>query len=88
MPVPGGTTRKLSKAFLAPAQELVALAVALIFDVDVLLKRLGRAELVDHHGVVDDEVDGDERVDLLRIAAELGPSRRAWRRDRRRRGRR
>ena len=32
MPVPGGTTRKLSKAPLAPAQERVALAVALIFD--------------------------------------------------------
>jgi hypothetical protein len=29
MPVAGGTTRKLANACLAPAQELVALAVAL-----------------------------------------------------------
>ena len=35
------------------------------------LERLGRAELVDHHAVVDDEVDRDQRIDLLRVAAEL-----------------
>ena len=55
----------------APFQELVALDVALIFERDILLERLGRAELVDHDAVIDDEVDRDERVDLLRIAAEL-----------------
>jgi hypothetical protein len=70
MPVPGGTTRKLSKA-LAPAQELVALAVALELELDVLLERVRRAEEVDHHRVVDDEIDRHQRVDLLRVAAEL-----------------
>ena len=55
----------------APFQELVALAVALIFELDVLLERLRGAELVDHHPVIDDEMDRDQRVDLLRIAAEL-----------------
>ena len=57
MPVPGGTTRKLSKRLLAPAQELVALAVALVFELDVLLEGAGAAEVVDHHRVVDDEID-------------------------------
>jgi hypothetical protein len=54
----------------APLQELVALAVPLILELDVILERLRRAELVDHHRVIDDEVDGNLRVDLLRIAAE------------------
>ena len=55
---------------LAPLEEDVALAVALVLVLDVALERGGRAELVDDHRVVDDEVDGDERVDLLRVAAE------------------
>ena len=38
MPVPGGTTRKLSKAPLAPAQERVALAVPLVFDLDIVVE--------------------------------------------------
>jgi hypothetical protein len=37
----------------------------------LFVARLRRAEFVDHHRVIDDEVDGDERVDLLRVAAEL-----------------
>jgi hypothetical protein len=53
-----------------PAEELVALHVARIFDVDIVLERLGVAELVDHHAMIDDEVDGDERIDLLRVATE------------------
>ena len=55
----------------APLEELVALAVALIFELDVLPERLRSAELVDHHAVVDDEVHRDQRIDLLRVAAEL-----------------
>ena len=55
----------------APLEEFVALAVAGIFELDVAVERLGSAELVDHHAVVDDEVDRDQRIDLLRVAAEL-----------------
>ena len=54
----------------APLEEFVALAVALIFEFDVLAERLRVAELVDHHAMVDDEVDRDQRIDLLRVAAE------------------
>ena len=53
-----------------PAQERVALAVALIFLVDIDLEGLVRAERVDHHRMVDDEIDRSERIDLLRVAAE------------------
>jgi predicted ABC-class ATPase len=56
----------------APLQEVVTLHVAVIFDLDVLFERLGRAEFVHHHRVVDDEVDGNQRVDLAGVAAQLG----------------
>ena len=57
---------------LAPAQEGIALAVALHFDVDVLFKRTGAGKLVDHHRVVDHQVHRRQRIDPLRIAAGLG----------------
>jgi hypothetical protein len=47
MPVPGGTTRKPAKAVLRPAQELVALAVALVLALDVEGEGVGGAEAVD-----------------------------------------
>src|SRR3954452_4853993 len=56
---------------LAPLQELVALAVALIFQLDVPPQGLRSPEFVDDHRVVADEIDRHERVDLARIAAEL-----------------
>ena len=56
---------------LAPAQELVALAVALVLDLDVALERLRSAEDVGDDGVVDDHLGGSERVDPRGVAAEL-----------------
>ncbi len=56
---------------LAPAQEGVALAVALVVAVGVDVEGAGVAEGVDLDGVVDHEVDRHERVDLRRIGAEL-----------------
>ena len=56
----------------APAQERVALAVPLIFPVDIDLEGLVRAEGIDHHRMVDDEIDRRQRIDLVRIAAEPG----------------
>ena len=71
MPVPGGTTRKPAERVLAPAQELEALAVALELKLHVAGEGVGRAEDVGHHRVVDDQLGGDERVDLLGVAAEV-----------------
>ena len=56
---------------LAPFQEVIALAVALVFVLDVVGQGFRRAELIDDDRVVDDEIDGHERIDLRRIAAEL-----------------
>ena len=72
MPVPGGTTRKFSKRALAPFQEIVALAVARVFERDVIGQSFRRAEFIDDDRVIDDEIDRHQRIDLRRIAAELG----------------
>ena len=57
------------EAPLAPFQERVALHVAFIFAVHVRLEGRGVAEFVDHDRVVDHQVDRDQRVDLLGVAA-------------------
>ena len=72
MPVPGGTTLKSRERLLAPAQEGVALAVALELELDVTREGRARSECVDLHRVVDHELGRDQRVDLRRVAAEVG----------------
>ena len=55
--------------FLAPLEELVALAVALVLDGGVEAQRVGRGEAVDLHGVIDDKLGGLQRIDALWVAA-------------------
>ena len=55
---------------LGPAQELVALAVPLVFARDVEGERVRRPKPVDLDGVVDHEVSRHERVDPARVAPE------------------
>src|SRR3546814_12416256 len=57
----GGHDLEIVERLRAPFEELVALHVALIFERDVILERLGGAEFVDHHRVIDDEMDGHLR---------------------------
>ena len=66
----GRDHREVVEGRLAPLQEGVALAVALVFQRDVVGQRLRGAELVDDHRMVDDEIHRHQRVDLLRVAAE------------------
>jgi hypothetical protein len=54
---------------LRPPKEGVPLAVPPILELDVALVRLGRAEEVDLHGVVDHEVDRDRGLDRHRVGA-------------------
>ena len=61
---------EIGEGLLAPFQEAVALLVLLVFALDVLAERLARAEIIDHHRMVDDEIDRHQRIDLVRIAAE------------------
>ena len=55
----------------APLHELVALDVAFELQLHVQVERLLRAEVVDHHRVVDDQVDRHQRLDRLRVLAHL-----------------
>ena len=55
---------------LAPAEERVALVVALELELAFCPNACDVRELVDLHRVVDDEVGGRERVDLLGVAAQ------------------
>ena len=57
---------------LAPLQELVALAVAVVLQRAVEAERVLAAEVVGDDGVVDDQLGRRERVDPLRVAAEVG----------------
>ncbi|CAH0326884.1 hypothetical protein SRABI106_04814 [Rahnella aquatilis] len=58
------------KGFLPPAQELIALVVALHFETNVLTKRLIITEFIHCDGVVDDQINRRQRVYLFDIPAE------------------
>ena len=60
----GRDDREVVERLLAPAQERVALLVALELELGVDAERVARAELVDLHRVVDDQLDRLQRVDL------------------------
>jgi hypothetical protein len=66
----GGHRAEVAEGLLRPAQEHVALPVALVLALDVLREGLTGAEAVDLHGVVDHQVGRDQRVDQRRVAAE------------------
>ncbi len=67
----GGHDAEVVEGGRAPAQEVVALDIAFVFAVDILAGAVGVAEIVDHDRVVDDKIDGVQRVDLRRIGAQL-----------------
>ena len=71
-PGPGRHDAQVAECGLGPAQQLVALAVAVVLAFHVEGEGAGRPELVDLDGVVDDEVGRDQRVDQARVAAEVG----------------
>ena len=59
---------EVAERLLTPAQEEVALAVALVLEAHILREGPVRAVRVHLHGVVDHEVDRLQRVDPLRIS--------------------
>ena len=62
---------EISKCLCAPAEEGVALDIALEFEFGVQAEGVGAAETVHLDGVIDDEFRGEERIDALGIAAHL-----------------
>ncbi len=61
---------EILEGLLAPFEEAIAFAVALVFEFDVAGECRRRAEFVDDDRVIDHEVDGNQRVDLFRIATQ------------------
>ncbi len=66
----GRNDAEILERLLTPFEEAVTFAVALIFLLHVLGEGARGAKFVDDDRVVDDEVDGNQRVDLFRITAE------------------
>src|SRR5690606_13806412 len=66
----GRNDAEVLECLLAPLEEAVAFAVALIFEVHIGLECAWIAEFVDDDRVVDDQINGHQRIDLFRIAAE------------------
>ena len=60
---------EITERALAPAKEGVALSIARELEPRVQRKRIRSPEVVDLHGVVDDELDGLERIDAVGVAA-------------------
>ena len=61
---------EILEALLAPAEERVALDIALHFQVGVEGEGVRGAEFVHLHGMVDHQFGGKQRIDFFRIAAE------------------
>ena len=63
---------EIAKGTLAPAQERIALTVALELHTSVVSQRMRAAVFVDLYRMVDDHLGRGQRVDLLGIAAQTG----------------
>ena len=68
----GRNDLELIEGALSPAQELIALLVPLILEIDVLRLGIGRPEEVRNDRMVDDELSRVERLDLGEVTAEFG----------------
>ena len=55
----------------APAQELITLAIALIFALHIALEAVLAAEIVDHDRVINHQVNRHLRIDRFSLAAKL-----------------
>ena len=66
----GGHHPEVLECALTPAEELVALPIALVVEINVGSKRLGGAEGVHLHRVVHHQLDRLQRIDAARIASQ------------------
>src|SRR5688572_28772464 len=55
---------------LTPPQKLVSFPIPLEFHFDILFQRVRRTKEVNLHRMVDDQIDGNERIDLPGISSQ------------------
>ena len=81
MPVSGGTTRKFAKASWAHPEKGIPIPIPRELQLRIQLEGIAAAEVIDLHRMIDDELNGLQRIhadpDFLRDES----CRRAWRRD-------
>ena len=65
-----GNNAEIVERVLAPLKECVTLEVTFVFAVNVHLERARVAEFVDHNRVVDNQINGVQRVNLLCVATQ------------------
>ena len=58
------------EGLLPPFEKLVTLFIPAEFDLQIFQEGVGRARAVNLHGVIDDEVDWNERLDDGRVFAQ------------------
>jgi hypothetical protein len=63
---------EVAEGVLAPTEEFVALAVSFVFELGVGRERPGVTVVVHLDRVVDDQLTRDERIDLVRVAPQIG----------------
>ena len=66
----GRNDAEVVERVLSPPKKRVALLVARELQLGVQLERVGLSEVVHLHGVIDHELDGLQRVDAVRVAAQ------------------
>ena len=64
----GRNNAEVVKGRLSPFQEGIALHIALIFPVNIQLKRTWGAKFINHHRMIDDQIYRVKRVNLFRIS--------------------
>ena len=63
---------EIIKGTLAPLQKGIPFAIALEFFFDIFVQGAYSAGLVHHDRVIDDQITGGQRIDLLRITTHFG----------------
>src|SRR6185312_9462249 len=67
----GRNDAEVLESRLAPTQKTVALAITLEFEKRVRAERVLRAKLIDLHRMIDDQIDGDQRICKLRVGVQI-----------------
>ena len=62
MPNPGGTIAQTVKRLRSPFEEAIPLAVSVELHLRVEAERIFSAEIIDLHGMIDDEIDRYQRL--------------------------
>ena len=67
----GRNNFELVKCALSPAQELVALLITFVFELDISVCSIGGSKKISNHRVVNHKFDGVKGLDLVGVSTEF-----------------